>query len=161
VGLRNGQINYMAKKNNKEKIEKVVKKLLEGLSLDAKFEVLEKEEEIEVSLETEDTGMVIGYHGDTLESLQLILSLCIAKELGEFKRVSLEIGGYKKQREEWLNNLALESKERAINEGREIFLRNLKSWERRIVHLALKDDESVLSESVGEGKERMLVIKPR
>ncbi len=161
MGLKLGQTNYMAKKDNKEKIEKVVKKLLSGLNLDAKFEVLEKEEEIEINFETEDTGMVIGYHGDTLESLQLILSLCIAKELKEFKRVSLEIGGYKKQREEWLNNLALESKDRAINEGREIFLRNLKSWERRIIHLALKDDESVLSESVGEGRERMLVIKPR
>ncbi len=151
----------MAKKDNKEKIEKVVKKLLDGLELNAKFEIEEKEEEIAIALETEDTGMVIGYHGDTLESLQLILSLCIAKELGEFKRVSIEAGGYKKQREEWLSNLAMESKDRAINENREIFLRNLKSWERRIVHIALKDDESVMSESVGEGNERMLVIRPR
>lgn len=151
----------MAKKTNNNKTQEIVEKLLTGLGIDAKVIIDEKEEEIGVTLETEDTGMVIGYHGDTLESLQLILSLCIAKELGAFKRVSLEIGDYKKNRSEWLTNLAAESKERAIAEGREISLRNLKSWERRIIHMCLKDDGSVMSESVGEGKDRMLVIKPR
>jgi spoIIIJ-associated protein len=151
----------MGTKSNKTKIEKVVKKFLSGLGIEAKLEIVETEEQIDINLETEDTGMVIGYHGDTLEALQLIMSLCIAKELGEFKRVSLEIGGYKKSREEWLNNLAMETKERALSENREVSLRELKSWERRIVHLALKDDESVMSESVGEGKDRMLVVKPR
>jgi spoIIIJ-associated protein len=151
----------MAKKKTNEKIEKVVKKLLTGLSINAEVLITESEEAVEITLETEDTGMIIGYHGDTLESLQLILSLCIAKELGDFKRVSLEVGDYKKNRSEWLANLATESKEKAVSENREVFLKNLKSWERRLVHMALKDDVSVLSESVGEGKDRMLVVRPR
>jgi len=145
-----GEFNEFYNKDKKPVIEKP-----------AIGETEETEEQIDINLETEDTGMVIGYHGDTLEALQLIMSLCIAKELGEFKRVSLEIGGYKKSREEWLNNLAMETKERVLSENREVSLRELKSWERRIVHLALKDDESVLSESIGEGKDRMLVVKPR
>jgi spoIIIJ-associated protein len=148
-------------KNNITEIEKIVKKLLGGLGVDAKIAVDETEEEISIVLETEDTGMIIGYHGDTLEALQLILSLCVAKSLGGFKRVSLEVGDYKKNRSEWLESLAQESKEKAIAENREVFLRDLKSWERRIVHMVLKDDTSVLSESVGEGKDRMLVVKPR
>ncbi len=149
----------MAKKGNK--IEEVVKKLLKGLDIQADFEIKEADDQIEITLETEDTGMVIGHHGDTLESLQLIFALCIAKETGTFKRVSLEIGDYKKNRSDWLNSLAMESKEKALLENREIMLKNLKSWERRLIHLALKEDKEVVSESVGEGIERMLVIKPR
>lgn len=149
----------MAKKISKA--EKIVKKLLKDLEIDAKLSIEESEEEISVVLEAEDTGMLIGYHGDTLESLQLIMALCIAKEIGEFKRVSLEIGDYKKNRSEWLEDLATNTKEKALAESREVYLRNLKSWERRVIHLILKDDDSVFSESVGEGKERMLVVKPR
>lgn len=149
----------MAKKVNK--IEEVVKKLLKGLDIQADFEIKEADDQIEITLATEDTGMVIGHHGDTLESLQLIFALCIAKETGSFKRVSLEIGDYKKNRSDWLNNLALESKEKSLLENREIYLKNLKSWERRLIHLALKEDKEVVSESIGEGAERMLVIKPR
>ena len=78
------------------------------------FTISEDEETIAVTLETEDTGIVIGYHGETLEALQLVLSLLLAKQRGEFKRVSLEVGDYKKNRSEWLERLAQDAKERAI-----------------------------------------------
>ena len=145
---------------NKQR-EKTVKKLFDLLSLDTKFKLSEDEEAISLTLETEDSGVVIGYHGETLEALQLILSLILAKESGEFKRVSIEVGDYKKNREEWLEKVALDAKEKALSQNKEVFLSDLKSWERRIVHLLLQDDKEVISESSGEGKERILVIKPR
>jgi len=144
-----------------KKIEKTIKDFLKSLELDTKFEIVEDEETIGISLETEDTGIVIGYHGETLESLQLVLSLVLAKERGEFKRVSLEVGDYKKNRTEWLERLAQDAKERALSQGEEVYLSDLKSWERRVVHLLLQDDKEVVSESTGEGKDRVLVIKPR
>lgn len=131
------------------------------LSIDGEFEVKESEDGIDIELETEDAALVIGYHGDTLESLQIILSLIISKKLGEFKRVSLEVGDYKKNRQEWLTTLAQQTKERVLTESKEIYLPDLKAWERRIVHMLLQDDSEVISESVGEGKDRVLVIKPR
>ena len=85
------------------------------LGIDAEMEIAEDEEAIAVALETEDTGMIIGYHGETLEALQLVLSLILAKENGEFKRVSIEVGDYKKNRTEWLERLALDAKERACS----------------------------------------------
>lgn len=148
----------MAKNKN---IEKAIKNFFDLLGLNTKFKVEESEEAISVSLDTEDTGIVIGYHGETLEALQLILALILAKEQGAFKRVSIEVGEYKKNREEWLERIALDAKERALSEGREVFLSELKSWERRVIHLLLQDDKEVVSESSGEGKERVLVIKPR
>jgi spoIIIJ-associated protein len=149
----------MAKVNKKQ--EKVIKDFFVSLGVEAEMEIVEDAEAITVTLETEDTGMIIGYHGETLEALQLVLSLVLAKENGEFKRVSIEVGDYKKNRTEWLERLALDAKERALSGGKEVYLSELKSWERRVVHVFLQDDKEVSSESSGEGKDRVLVIKPK
>ena len=149
----------MAKVNKKQ--EKLIKEFFVSLGVDAGMEVTEDEEAIAVTLETEDTGMIIGYHGETLEALQLVLSLVLAKANGEFKRVSIEVGDYKKNRTEWLERLALDAKERALAQEKEVYLSELKSWERRVVHLLLQDDKEVSSESSGEGKDRVLVIRPK
>jgi len=145
----------------KDNIKDLISQVLKLLEIDATFDVSEEEDVINVNLNTEDAALVIGYHGDTLDSLQVILSLMISKKLGEFKRVSLEVADYKKNREEWLTNLAYQTKERVLAENKEIYLPDLKPWERRIVHVLLADDNEVISESVGEGKDRVLVIKPR
>ena len=150
----------MDKKQSKI-VQDTTEELLKLLEIQGDFEVKETEEAIEINLNTEDSGIVIGYHGDTLESLQLILSLCIARKLGEFKRVSIEVGEYKKKREEWLKNLAAETKDRVLSENKEVYLADLKSWERRVVHMILQNDQEVVSESMGEGKDRVLVVKPK
>ena len=142
-------------------IQDTTEELLKLLEVEGDFEFSITDEAIDLNLTTEDSGIVIGYHGDTLESLQLILSLCLAKRLGEFKRVSIEVGEYKKKREEWLRNLAAETRDRVVSENKEVYLSDLKSWERRVVHLILQDDQEVVSESVGEGKDRVLVVKPK
>ena len=150
----------MDKKQSKI-VQDTTEELLKLLEIQGGFEVKQSEEAIEINLNTEDSGIVIGYHGDTLESLQLILSLCLARKFGEFKRVSIEVGEYKKKREEWLKNLAAETKDRVLAENKEIYLSDLKSWERRVVHIILQNDQEVVSESIGEGKDRVLVVKPK
>jgi len=150
----------MAAKSDKL-IEKTIKELLEYLQVDASFDFTESEEGIDIVLETSESGMIIGHHGDTLDSLQLLLSLILAKKLGEFRRVTLEVGDYKKNRSDWLKNLALDTKDKVLSENREVPLPSLKPWERRIVHLELQDDKEVVSESVGEGRDRVLVVKPK
>ncbi|KKQ27476.1 MAG: Single-stranded nucleic acid binding R3H domain-containing protein [Candidatus Levybacteria bacterium GW2011_GWA2_37_36] len=146
-------------------IQEVTEKLLKLLDVDGDFEILEskesKEESVEIVLNTKDTGVVIGYHGDTLEGLQLVLSLCVARNLGRFVRISIDVGDYKKNRTEFLKTLAQETKERALAEGKEIAVPELKSWERRIVHLLLEKDEEVVSESQGEGRDRVLIVRPK
>ncbi len=149
------------KTSEKKVIKQTTEKLLKLLQVEGSFDIIENEEGAEIILTTKDTGIVIGYHGETLEALSLILSLCISKKIGRFIRISMEVGDYKKDRTEFLKSLALETKDRVLRENREIMLPSLKSWERRIVHLFLQEDEEVLSESIGEGRERTLVIKPR
>jgi spoIIIJ-associated protein len=55
----------------------------------------------------------------------------------------------------------METKERVLAEGKEIVVPELKSWERRIVHLLLQEDDEVISESQGEGRDRVLVVRPK
>ncbi len=146
---------------NKEIAKKLIEELFDNLGIKDSFDVNESEESIDIVISSEDPGLIIGHHGDTLDSIQLVLSLMLAKKLGEFKRVSVEVGDYKKNRSDYLKNLAAQTKDRALSEGQEIFLPNLKSWERREVHMYLSEDPDVISESVGEGKDRTLVVKPK
>ncbi len=146
---------------NQKVVEETARELFSKLGIQDDIEVIEGDESIEVVLSSEDPGLIIGRHGDTLDSLQLVLSLMVAKKTGEYKRLTLEVGDYKKNRIDYLKTLAEQTKERVLNEGREVFLPSLKSWERRIVHVYLQDDKEVVSESVGEGRERTLVVKSR
>jgi spoIIIJ-associated protein len=141
--------------------EQLVEKLFSELEIDGTFTVEQNEESLEVVMETNDSGIVIGYHGEILESLQLVLSLQLARALGRFVRVSVDVDGYKKNRTDYLQKLAQQTKEKALAENSEQVLVSLKSWERRIIHLVLQEDEQVTTESAGEGKERVLIIKPR
>lgn len=148
-----------------KKVEKVIQEtiaeILNKLEIGGDFDFTVNENEVAVTLNTEDSGIVIGYHGEVLESLQLVLSLAISKKQGIFTRVSVEVGDYKKSRSDWLENLAMRAKEKALQQNNEVPLTNLKSWERRIVHMLFQEDTEVVSESVGEGRNRTLVIKPR
>lgn len=142
-------------------VEEVIEKLFSALEIDGTFTVQPTDEMLDVIMDTKDTGIVIGYHGEALEALQLMLSLMIAKKLDRFLRVSIEVDGYKKHRMEYLEKLAVDAKEKALAENKEQVLMNLKSWERRVVHMRLQDDDQVVSESSGEGKDRVLLIKPK
>lgn len=150
-------------KKEKKIIQTTTQEFLELLDIDGTFDIVEKDDEdtIDIVLNTKDSGIVIGYHGDTLESLQLVLSLCIAKELGKFRQVSVEVGDYKKNRIDWLKNLAMATKERVAMEKKEIALPELKPWERKVIHITLENDKEVVSGSQGEGRDRVLLVKPR
>ncbi|CAN5187425.1 hypothetical protein BH09PAT1_BH09PAT1_7020 [soil metagenome] len=147
--------------NEQQIIQEVTEKLLQELEVAGTADVVVAEDTADIILETEESGLIIGYHGEILEAMQLLISLISSRKIGRFVRVSVEVGDYKKNRTEYLERLAQQTKDRVLEEGRAHTLSSLKSWERRIVHVALQDDDEVISESMGEGKDRVLVIKPR
>ena len=114
-----------------------------------------------VRIETEETGLLIGHHGKTLESVQLILGIIISKKIGEWVKVYVNVGDYREKREETLMHMAQHAADRALALGRPVELSRLSPSERRIIHLTLSGDERVETESVGEGDERMLLVKPK
>ena len=148
-------------KDKAKVIKKTTEKLLKMLGVDVEAQVELHDEGANVVLETEDSGILIGYHGETLEALQLVVSLMTAKEIGEFVRASLEVGDYRKNREDAIRQMIADAKERVISEGQSVSIPNLKAWERRFVHMILSDDEQVQTESTGEGRDRILEIHPK
>ena len=114
-----------------------------------------------VAIETEETGLLIGYHGKTLESLQAILGIITSKELNRWVKIYVNVGDYREKREEALMHMALHAADRAISMGREVDLPRLSASERRIVHLTLSGDERVETESTGEGENRTRLVRPR
>lgn len=114
-----------------------------------------------VHIETEETGLLIGFHGRTLESLQIILGMLVSKQLATWVKVYVNVGDYREKREEALMLMAQHAAERAIAAGRPIELMHLSPSERRVIHLTLAGDERVETESVGEGQSRTLLVKPK
>lgn len=143
-------------------VKKTTEDLLEHLKIKAKVRVeVDEQNVVHISLETEETGILIGYHGETLSAFQLILGLIIYKKLGKWIRVVVNVGDYRQKREEVLKRIALKTAEKVRQTNEAIILPFLNSGERRIIHLTLKDDPDVYTESEGEGENRRLIIKPK
>ena len=141
-------------------IKEELEKLLKQIGIKSDVEVTASEEGFVVSLDAgEDNALLIGKHGNTLASLELVATLIVTNKLGEFKRVTIEIGSYRAEREQYLQDLANKLKDEVITSGYEKQVRGLKPWERRYVHMFLQEDDQVMTESVGEDRDRTLIIK--
>lgn len=114
-----------------------------------------------VNIQTEETGLLIGFHGRTLESFQMILGMIVAKVIGSWQRVYVNVGDYREKREEALMYMAQRAAERALTTGRLVELAHLSSSERRVIHVTLSGDDRVTTESIGVGPLRKLVITPK
>lgn len=109
----------------------------------------------------DETGLLIGKKGETLSSIQTILGILLKQKTGEWNRVVVNVGDYREKEEDYLKNLAASTAQRAKETGEPQNLYNLKPWQRRVIHLALSEDKDLTTESVGEGEERYLIIKPK
>jgi len=154
-----------------KELNKIVEKELETLSslLGVENErelTIEDGEEgvkyIKVSFEGEELGYMIGNRGRHLDSLQFILQIILGRKLGEEVdfRVFVDVGGYRKEKDEKLEQMALEKADNARILGEAIELPPMKPSDRRIVHLALLKFKDITSESIGEGMDRRIVITP-
>lgn len=102
-------------------------------------------------------AVLIGRHGRTLDALQMVLSSLVSSRINFFYPIVVDIESYKARRRKKLRNIALSSAERARRQGR-VVLAPMNAYERRIVHLALVDDDSVTTHSEGDDPNRRVVI---
>lgn len=119
----------------------------------------EKENEISFVVTGENLGKLIGFHGDNLHALQLLLSGLKLRHEGVI-RMYLDINGYKANKNQSIIDLANKVAEQAIKIERNIHLDPMSAYDRRIVHTTLQDRDDVTTESTGEGEKRHVVIKP-
>jgi len=143
-------------------VKKIAAKMLKLLKVEAKLDVSEDKENqaIMVQIETEDSGVLIGLHGETLASFQLLLSIIASREMGEWGRIIVNVGDYRQKREEVLRHMGLNAAQKVRFSGESVCLPGLSASDRRVIHLVLSEYNDVAAESEGEGKDRHLVIKP-
>ena len=113
-----------------------------------------------IDISGDDSGLLIGRRGQSLQSLQFIVNLIVRKEFGETVRVVLDVERYRQRREASLRDMANKVAERVTQTGRGITLEPMSAADRRIIHLSLADREDVSTESVGFGEERKVSIFP-
>lgn len=145
-----------------EQVKQITEELLSRLEIAGAVSVdTDEAGAFRVQINTEETGLLIGFHGRTLESFQIILSIMVSKKLAQWVKTYVNVGDYREKREEALMMMAQRAAERALTLGRPVELSRLSPSERRVVHLTLSSDERIATESVGEGNNRVLVVKPK
>ena len=114
-----------------------------------------------IDLAGEDSGLLIGRRGQTLQSLQFLVTLIVRKKLGEDVRVVLDVENYRQRRETSLRDMAAKVASRVAQTNRSITLEPMPPADRRIIHTSLSEHPEVRTESAGEGENRKVTIMPR
>lgn len=118
------------------------------------------EGELILDITGDDLAVLIGRHGKTLEALQFVISAITVRKIGFRFPVIIDVEGYKNRQRQKLESLARSSANKAASQGRSIKLRPMTPYERRIIHVALRDDKRVDTASEGEGTGRHVVVVP-
>lgn len=145
---------------DKFKVEKTAGNLLSHFDPEAKIEIVVKEDNCLVNVESEISALLIGRHGETLEAMQHILRLLLAKEQEEFSPLVLDISSYRASREQELKDLALNLANKVKESGGSETMPHMSPYERRQIHMLIADMDGVQSASEGEEPYRRIVIRP-
>jgi len=145
-------------------IKSFCKNLLEHLDIVPASISVKKDDkdayQLNLQVSEADTGILIGYHGDTIAALQLILGLMLYQQKKVWTRLILNVGDYRERKIDSLEAMAQDTAEKVAQEQKAIALFNLNPFERRAVHLYLSQNNQVSTYSEGEGKNRHLVVAP-
>ena len=143
----------------KKKIEKFLEEFIKNLPKNNITYIIEfVQNDIHIVMNGDDTGYLIGYRGEVLNSLQSILTNIVSKDLNCKVKVLLNIGGYREKREKDLENLASKIAGSVVRNRKTIILEPMSAYERKIIHLKLQDNDKVETHSVGEEPYRKIVV---
>ncbi|MEG1900135.1 MAG: RNA-binding cell elongation regulator Jag/EloR [Bacilli bacterium] len=131
------------------------------MGIDSKIEVKKRDEIVKFSLFANNNAILIGKNGKTIESLSIIIKQMVRNEIGCNYNFVIDVAEYKENREKDLEGFAKRIAKEVKNTNIEVKLHAMNSYERRIIHNALNDDEFVNTSSEGEEPNRYVVVKPK
>lgn len=159
IGARPAKIRVTVKRDYSYEAKSFLKEVLRPMGIQAEIRVKDEGDSIRISMTGPDMGVLIGYRGETLDSLQYLVSLVINKDQeSEYKRVILDTENYRQKREETLKRLAFKIANKAKRTGRVVKLEPMNPYERRIIHSVLQNDPDVKTYSEGEEPYRRVVV---
>lgn len=159
IGAKPARVRVTVKRDYMYEAKVFLRDVLNCMGVKAEIRLKEEENVIKISLTGPDMGILIGYRGETLDSLQYLTSLIVNKghEM-EYKRVVLDTENYRLKREETLNRLAKRIAEKVRKTGRYVKLEPMNPYERRVIHSALQNEYDVETYSEGEEPYRRVVV---
>ena len=145
-----------------EIIRKIINKFFEKTTFKVNIDfLLEEDKTIIIKLKAEEPQILIGEDGQVLKNIQYILKMILKRKIENHFYLDLDINDYKKQKIEFLKNRIYLIADEVSLTKKEKELTPMPAYERRVVHLALAEREDIITESIGEGNERRIVIKPK
>jgi len=143
-----------------ELAKKLMAGLLERIGVKAEVEGVLKEGDLHLEIKGDQEGILIGRHGRTLDSLQFLINRMVNKRLETPVRIVLDINDYRKRKTENLKKMAIRIGEKVKSEDHPLTIGPFDAHDRRLIHIALKEDPAVRTESLGEGKLKKITIIP-
>jgi len=149
---------------NEEIIKETVQALMEKMGFPADIEMQKIEEDgkevVICNIKTQESNFLIGQYGVNLQSLQHIARLLVKKKSEDRIDFILDVNAYRQEKNNSIIKLAQEMAQQALSEGRAVVLRPMSPYERRLIHIELLKNSRVKTESIGDGEDRKVVIKP-
>lgn len=154
------KIRYKLRYSVENEIKSFLNKVFKAMNIEAKIEVIHDEEasNVDVNIDGDEMGVLIGKRGQTLDSLQYLVSLVINKNSENYIKVKLDTENYRARRKETLENLAKNIAFKVKRTRKPVSLEPMNPYERRIIHSALQNDKYVETYSEGEEPFRKVVI---
>lgn len=147
-----------------KEIKGIVEELIERMGFTATIEIKNGEENgkgvIVCDIKTEDSNFLIGQYGLNLQSLQHLARVIIRKRVAEPVNFILDVNLYRQEKNDSIVRLAKNLAQEVILGKKELVMRPMTAYERRIVHMELSKNNQIETESIGEGESRRIVIKP-
>jgi len=141
-------------------IESLIKEIMEHLGVDGDVAIHETDDAIKIDITGGELGLLIGKRGETLSAIQTIANVALRKA-GAEKKLLVDIENYRQRRAESLEEMAKQAAEKVVRTGRVVVLRPMNAYDRRMIHLALQDNDKVSTESQGEEPDRLVKILPK
>lgn len=161
IGAKPAVVRVVVQEGLGSRAASLVQSILGAMGLSGQVSVREDAEAIYIEINGEKLGALIGRRGETLNALQYLVALAVNRGEEEKKRVFIDVGGYRKKRDETLRALALKLADKVKRRGRSIVLEPMSPHERRIIHMTLREREDIYTFSEGEEPFRKIVISPR
>jgi spoIIIJ-associated protein len=142
--------------------KEITKTILEKMGIDVALrDVHESDNKVYIELESENSGLIIGKKGKTLESLQFIVNMMVNHRTQSEKKIIIDIESYRAKRERALKKMSEEIAEKVARTGKPFSLEPMNPFERRLIHMTLQDHELVMTKSEGQGAFRKVKVYPR
>lgn len=155
------RVRVSRKFSTRERAEEAVHTILKLMRINSQVHVSEEKNHLVIDVETAGAdGLLIGKAGHTLNSLEYLVNRMLQREGGRSVRVVVDVSGYKRRREDFLRAKALSLAKQVKSAGQKVTMEPLEASDRRIVHMALKSEPGIVTQSIGHGRVKSIVVAP-